>query len=539
MLEKLSPAQRLIIFFLVLFVFFALYNRYIVQPQAEAQQAAAAAQLKAQEPQIVDENAAPIVQNDLSAPSIATAQTPFMPDPTPALARVKTAVYDLAFDKQGRVRQVTLTNSVFTGEDHKQLELLDPSKPLPLELRFNDRAIHQAANSSEFPYSASADFIDASEREAAILLTQTIKDLNLTITKEIVFYPDGHYDLKVNAQGAGDYFVSVGFRPSAEIDPMTVQGVLVEANGKVDTIEDGEAKTGNKVWKASMVSAFDRYYASLLYNYGQPFDVYMNAIGDNQPLAFVHGVGEIELGGYIGPKYVSVLASIHPNLTNAVEYGFFTFLSRPLFTVLEWIKSIVPNWGWSIVIFTLLVKILLFPLSHKGMVSMAKLKHLAPRMKELQERYKDDKQKLQVHMMELYKRHGANPLGGCLPLLMQIPIFFAIYRVLLNAIELKGASWLYIGDLSLRDPFFVLPILMGATMWFQQRIAPSNFTDPIQEKIFKYLPLIFTAFFLFFPAGLVLYWLVNNLVSIAQQWYVNRRMALEKTHSKEEKSEKN
>ncbi|MDR3163135.1 MAG: membrane protein insertase YidC [Helicobacteraceae bacterium] len=533
MLEKLSPTQRLLIFFLVLFVFFALYDRYIIQPQVEAQRAAA--QSKAEEvSQIVDESAAPIAQN---TPSAAPAQTP--PASASALARVKTAAYDLVFDRLGRVGQVTLTNSVFAGEDHRQLELFDPSKPLPLELRFNDRAIHQAANSGEFPYSANVNFIDASEREAKILLTQKIGDLNLTITKEITFYPDGHYDLKVNAQEAGDYFISVGFRPSAEIDPMTVQGVLMEANGKVETIEDGEAKTGGRVGRANMVSAFDRYYASLLYSYQQPFDVYMNIIGENLPLAFVRAAGEVELGGYIGPKYVSVLASIHPSLTNAVEYGFFTFLSRPLFTVLEWIKSIVPNWGWSIVIFTFLVKVLLFPLSHKGMVSMAKLKYIAPKMKELQERYKDDKQKLQIHMMELYKRHGANPLGGCLPLLMQIPIFFAIYRVLLNAIELKGASWLYIGDLSLRDPFFILPILMGATMWFQQRITPSNFTDPMQEKIFKYLPLIFTAFFLFFPAGLVLYWLVNNLVSIAQQRYVNKRMASEKTHNKEEKSEKN
>jgi YidC/Oxa1 family membrane protein insertase len=182
----------------------------------------------------------------------------------------------------------------------------------------------------------------------------------------------------------------------------------------------------------------------------------------------------------------------------------------------------VGNWGWTIVITTILIKLVLFPLSHKGMVSMNRLKDLAPKIKAIQEKYKDDKQKASMHMMELYKKEGANPMGGCLPIILQIPVFFAIYRVLLNAIELKGSEWIFwINDLAEMDPYFILPILMGATMFLQQKITPNTMTDPLQQKMFQFLPVVFTFFFLWFPAGLTLYWFINNLFTIGQQYYVN------------------
>ena len=187
------------------------------------------------------------------------------------------------------------------------------------------------------------------------------------------------------------------------------------------------------------------------------------------------------------------------------------------------IFDFVGNWGWAIVLFTLLVKLVLFPLSYKGMMSMQKLKDLAPKMKEIKERYGKDPAKMNQQMMELYKKHGANPMGGCLPMLLQIPVFFALYRVLLNADELQGAPWiLWITDLSRQDPYFILPILMGATMFLQQQITPNTMTDPMQQKIFKWFPVLMTFFFLTFPSGLVLYWLTNNILSIAQQVYINR-----------------
>ena len=205
-----------------------------------------------------------------------------------------------------------------------------------------------------------------------------------------------------------------------------------------------------------------------------------------------------------------------------IEYGFFTFIAHPVFLFLKYIYDIVGNWGWSIIIITLIIRFILYPLTYKGMVSMNKLKALAPKISELKVKHEGDPQKMNAKMMELYKKHGANPMGGCLPMLMQIPVFFAIYRVLLNSVELKDAPWIgWIKDLSLMDPYFILPVLMSASMFWQQSITPTNFTDPMQEKIMKFLPLIFMFFFLTFPAGLTLYWFINNLFSVAQQYYVN------------------
>ena len=172
------------------------------------------------------------------------------------------------------------------------------------------------------------------------------------------------------------------------------------------------------------------------------------------------------------------------------------------------------------------------------MMSMNKLKDLAPKMKELQEKYKNEPQKLQAQMMQLYKKHGANPMGGCLPILLQIPVFFAIYRVLLNAIELKGAPWvLWIQDLSIKDPFFILPITMGILMFLQQKITPTTFTDPMQEKVMKFLPLIFTFLFATFPAGLTLYWTINNIASIVQQYAINKLFDKQKKLAAEKHNE--
>ncbi|NOR58509.1 MAG: membrane protein insertase YidC, partial [Sulfurimonas sp.] len=190
--------------------------------------------------------------------------------------------------------------------------------------------------------------------------------------------------------------------------------------------------------------------------------------------------------------------------------------------LLSWLHGIFGNWGWSIIALTLMIRAVLYPLTYKGMVSMQKIKEISPKIKELQAKYKGDPQRMNAAVMDMYKKHNANPLGGCLPMLLQIPVFFAIYRVLLNAVELQGAPFaLWITDLSRMDELYILPILMGASMFYQQKLTPNNFTDPMQEKVFKFLPIIFTFFFLTFPSGLVLYWFVNNLFSIGQQFTVN------------------
>ena len=225
---------------------------------------------------------------------------------------------------------------------------------------------------------------------------------------------------------------------------------------------------------------------------------------------------------YGGPQEQDKLDAIAPGLALVVDYGWLTLIAAPLFWVLEWINKFVGNWGWSIILLTILVKGLFFPLSAASYKSMAKMRLLTPKLMKLKEVYADDRQRMNQEMMELYKREKVNPLGGCLPIMVQIPVFIALYWVLMGTVEMRGAPWFgWITDLSVRDPWFVLPLLMGASMFVQTKLNPTP-PDPLQAKIMLWMPVAMTVMFLFFPAGLVLYWTVNNLLSIAQQWQVNR-----------------
>ncbi|NWG30441.1 MAG: membrane protein insertase YidC [Rhodocyclaceae bacterium] len=225
---------------------------------------------------------------------------------------------------------------------------------------------------------------------------------------------------------------------------------------------------------------------------------------------------------YAGPQEQDKLEKIAPGLELVVDYGWLTFIAAPLFWVLQWIHKLVGNWGWAIIVLTILIKLIFFPLSAASYKSMAKMRVLTPKLMKLKETYADDKQRMNLEMMELYKREKVNPLGGCLPILVQIPVFIALYWVLLGTVELRGAPWLgWITDLSVKDPYYVLPIIMGISMFVQTKLNPTP-PDPIQAKVMLWMPIVFTGMFLFFPAGLVLYWTVNNILSIAQQWQVNR-----------------
>lgn len=231
---------------------------------------------------------------------------------------------------------------------------------------------------------------------------------------------------------------------------------------------------------------------------------------------------------YAGPKIQDTLEKIAPGLELSVDYGWLTILSKPIFWLMKQIHSFVGNWGWSIILLTLTIKLAFYKLSETSYKSMARMKKLTPRMQQISERYADDRQRKGQAMMELYKKEKVNPMGGCLPILIQIPVFIALYYVLLESVELRQAPWiLWYKDLSIKDPYFVLPIIMGASMWFQQKLNPMP-TDPMQAKLMMFLPIVFTVMFLFFPSGLVLYWVVNNLLSIAQQWYITRIVIAEK-----------
>lgn len=232
--------------------------------------------------------------------------------------------------------------------------------------------------------------------------------------------------------------------------------------------------------------------------------------------------GEINAQFYAGPKTTQRLEQIAPYLDLTVDYGWLWWVAKPIHWVLQKTHLVIQNWGWSIVALTIMIKIMLFPLSHKAYISMGHMRKVAPKMNAIREQCGDNRQKLQEEMLKLYKTEKINPMGGCLPMLLQMPVFISLYWVLMESVEIRQAPFIgWIQDLSVMDPWFCLPILMGISMYFQQKMNPAP-PDPMQAKVMQFLPLVFTFMFLWFPAGLVLYWLVNNLTSMAHQAYINK-----------------
>ncbi|MDX8389772.1 MAG: membrane protein insertase YidC [Mariprofundaceae bacterium] len=282
------------------------------------------------------------------------------------------------------------------------------------------------------------------------------------------------------------------------------------------------------------VGIMDRYFITAIYG-DQAEDYRYYYIGDGR----TYQAGIIENGKpdgdstqfnstvYVGPKSIEVMKTLDIGLERSVDFGWFAFIAKPLHDALSWFHGYIPNYGWCIILLVLVIKIIFLWPTQKSYQSMAAMRKLQPEQKRLQERYSDDRQKLGQEMMALYKKNKVNPLGGCLPILIQIPVFFSLYKVLLMSIEMRHAPFIgWITDLSAQDPFFVLPLLMGASMYIQQKLNPQP-PDPMQAKIMSFLPVLFTVMFLFFPAGLVLYWVVNNVLSIVQQRLVMKRMGVD------------
>jgi YidC/Oxa1 family membrane protein insertase len=309
--------------------------------------------------------------------------------------------------------------------------------------------------------------------------------------------------------------------------------------GKFQKLDFGEIEKK----KASFVASADNGWVSMIQhyfvsawvpkegvareNYARAVDKNLYAVGMITPLAVVAPGASASLAStlYVGPQDQRALEAISPGLELVVDYGWLTFIAKPLFWLLQFLHGLVGNWGWAIVLLTVMIKAAFYPLSAASYRSMAKMKEVTPRLMALREKYGDDKQKLNVAMMELYKTEKINPLGGCLPILVQIPVFIALYWVLLASVEMRNQPWmLWVKDLATPDPWFILPVLMMATMWIQYKLNPTP-PDPVQAKVMAVMPFIFGVMFFMFPAGLVLYWLVNNILSIAQQWYVTRQIA--------------
>lgn len=315
--------------------------------------------------------------------------------------------------------------------------------------------------------------------------------------------PDEHYnklkfsnftDDKLNVQAKGGWVAVVQHYFVSAWIPGTLK--LTQANGQPFTATLQSRKVGDN----------------------------MNVIGFTSPTINVPAGTAMEVNAtlYSGPKVQSELKDLAVGLNQTVDYGWLWPIAKLLFLGLETFHKFLGNWGWSIILLTIVVKMILWPLSAKSYRSMAKMRVIGPEMQRMKEEFGDDRMRFSQEMMALYKREGVNPLSGCLPLFMQMPIFLALYWVLMESVELRHAPWLgWIQDLSAMDPWFILPLLMGATMYIQQMLNPQP-ADPMQAKVFRLMPIIFTVFMLFFPAGLVLYWIVNNSLTILQQWFIGR-----------------
>lgn len=309
---------------------------------------------------------------------------------------------------------------------------------------------------------------------------------------------------------------------------------------KVDfsDIDKGKAKFVTKA-PDGWVALVQHYFVSTFVPAaGVEREFFAKKVGDNlytagvivpvQPAA-PGATSTVDVPLYAGPQIQSNLDAMAPGLDHVVDYGWLKIIASPMHWVLEKLYALVGNWGWAIILLTILIKAIFFPLSAASYKSMAKLRLVTPRMQQIKERHGNDRVRMQQEMMELYKTEKINPLGGCLPILIQIPVFIALYWVLLGSVEMRNAPWIgWITDLSIKDPYFVLPIIMGVTMFVQTKLNPTP-PDPIQAKVMLFLPVIFTGMFLFFPAGLVLYWTVNNILSIAQQWQITRMIESGKT----------
>jgi YidC/Oxa1 family membrane protein insertase len=298
---------------------------------------------------------------------------------------------------------------------------------------------------------------------------------------------------------------------------------------------EADSKYSQTVTNGWIASLQHHFVAAIVPAPGQADKIQLQVQGQQYLLSTTGPMVTVPAGGkaefneklFIGPKLQSQLAATAPNLERTVDYGKLTVLAHPVFMVLVWVHGIVGNWGWSIIIVTALIKLVFYPLSQASGRSMAKMRAVAPRMKQIQDSFKDDREKLGRAMMELYKKEKINPLAGCLPMVVQIPFFISFYWVLLESVEMRQAPFmLWINDLSARDPFFVLPLLMGGAMFAQFKLNPAP-PDPMQAKIMQFMPLVMTGMMAWFPSGLVLYWLTNTVLSIVQQWRVNQVVSAE------------
>ena len=400
---------------------------------------------------------------------------------------------------------------------------------------------HLAAYSADQP-----SYTLAADQDELVVPLRWVSDGEIVATKRLTFKRGSYQidaELVVDNQSAQPYGVAPYSqltrrhqpvkRSYTSVDSYSYTGPVVyngEKYQKLDVEDLAESPQSGTYTGGWIASIQHHFLAAVIPPADEAFRYQESARGDQYLLSALGPMTTVAPGGtahfpvtlFVGPKLQAQLDQAAPGLKLTVDYGVLTLLAQPLFWLLSQVHDLVGNWGWAILLVTVLIKLAFYKLTATSGRSMAKMRKLQPRIKALQERYKEDRQALGQAMMELYKREKVNPAAGCLPILIQMPFFFAFYWVLIESVEMRQAPFmLWINDLSVRDPFFVLPLLNGVAMFLQQRLSPAP-PDPIQAKVMQFMPVVFSVMFAFFPAGLVLYWLTNASLSILQQWRINK-----------------
>jgi YidC/Oxa1 family membrane protein insertase len=402
-LDKFTPNQRLLVAVALSFLFFIGYTT-MFPPQTPEGETNATKEVVSAEGKTAHDAVSAAVGTDSNqtAPVTTTA--------TDTLTTITAKEFTMKIDTLGRISSVVLSDVKHNNTDGKLSELVSAAGAKPLYIRFADEELNKVA--ARTPYIASAGNVALGENgKSTVTLTQNLP--GLTVTKTLTFYSDGHYDAKIALSNEKRYFVYLGQHPQIIEQIMTVVGGMVYSGDSLTTIfEDGDVEGRAIFTDVHLASAFDQYYATIMYGFDKSTQVTVERDAANNPVTYLEGNTNFAFNGYIGPKEYKTLQAIDPVLVNAIEFGWFTFVATPIFKVLMWLHGILGNWGWAIIALTIIIRIFLYPLTHKGMVSMQKIKEIAPRIKEVQEKYKGDPARMNAAVMEMYKKHGANPRGG-------------------------------------------------------------------------------------------------------------------------------
>lgn len=435
---------------------------------------------------------------------------------------VETRLYKAVFSTKGAVIKSWELKG-YKDKDNIPVELLKkPGAVPPLGILF------ESANRNlpqKIIYGTNTERLILSDRKRQGEIVFFYKNQGMSIRKRLLFYNDDYrVDISIETPNAPSYLLPVGtdFGIFEDDGGRTHIGPILLIDSDMEKFtQKSESKyfTGNIRW----IAQEDKYFTAAIIPVSNIDGVNVWKEGDKPEIALKLSRQKQDFVLYAGPKEYDRLKHLNMGLEHIIDFGWFSIVAMPLFWVLKFFNNFLGNYGWSIVLLTIIIRIPFIPLLNKSQKSMKKMQTIQPLMAELKEKYKKDPQKMQKETMKLYKKHKVNPVGGCLPMLLQIPVFIALYNVLLQAIELRGAHWIFwIKDLAAKDPYYVLPIVMGLTMVLQQKMTPTAM-DPKQAKMMMLMPIVFTFMFLTFPAGLVLYWLVNNVLAITQQYFVNKK----------------